>query len=235
MENKGGFFTLITKNDIALVIALMFHVSGCIGMFTSYRQWFINSTPLNLAIVFALVLFTQKNKNKGFYQFLFICFITGMLTEMIGVNSGLLFGHYQYGAKLGPKLYQVPFLIGTNWFVIMYCSGIATHILHQKIEAKYIEHGRLIPEQVLLFSFIIDAALLATFFDWVMEPVAIKFTFWSWAGNGSIPLYNYLCWFVISGLLTVAFRLLTFDKENHFAVHLLLIQLLFFGVLRTFL
>jgi putative membrane protein len=83
-------------------------------------------------------------------------------------------------------------------------------------------------------SFIVDGALLATFFDWIMEPVAMKMGFWQWQDN-TIPLFNYVCWFLISALLLMVYRSFFFEKDNHFAVHLLIIQSLFFFTLRTFL
>jgi bisanhydrobacterioruberin hydratase len=67
-----------------------------------------------------------------------------------------------------------------------------------------------------------------------MEPVAVKLGYWQWKTE-VIPFYNYLCWFVISmGLLTV-FHFCNFSKQNKFAIHLLLIQAMFFLLLRTFL
>jgi len=83
------------------------------------------------------------------------------------------------------------------------------------------------------FSVITDGATLAVIFDWLMEPVAIKLGFWKWQGD--IPVYNYVCWFFISLLMLVLFRACKFNKQNKFAVNLLLIQLLFFLILRTFL
>jgi putative membrane protein len=77
--------------------------------------------------------------------------------------------------------------------------------------------------------------MLATFFDMILEPVAVKLGYWKWLGNGSIPATNYLCWFLISALLITVFRLLRFSKHNQFAVHLLIIEMLFFAALRTFL
>jgi putative membrane protein len=82
---------------------------------------------------------------------------------------------------------------------------------------------------------IVDGACLAVFFDWLMEPVAVKLGFWIWKGDGAIPFYNYICWLMISLLLLSIFNFAGFRKENKFAVNLLLIQALFFLILRTFL
>ena len=223
------------KNNIALFIALLFHISGAIGiLFTPYKEWFISNTPLNLLLMAALLLFTQRQKNIHFYIFIALCFVTGMFTEAIGVNTGKLFGNYQYGEVLGKKVVGVPLLIGINWFVIMFCTGNIVHQLSEWIFKKMPQDAQ--PSaKIKLFSFITDTAMLATLFDWIMEPSAQQLGFWKWLPNGEIPLYNYLCWFIISAALLTVFRFLKFDKHNQFAVHLFIIQLLFFLVLQTFL
>ena len=66
-----------------------------------------------------------------------------------------------------------------------------------------------------------------------MEPVAIQLGYWKWSGD--IPVFNYACWFLVSLVLLLFFHFLKFDKENKFAVDLLLIQSMFFLLLRTFL
>jgi putative membrane protein len=86
-----------------------------------------------------------------------------------------------------------------------------------------------------LLSIVVDGATLAVLFDWLMEPVAIKLGFWSWGGDGSIPYFNYACWFIASLLLLYIFHQLNFEKRNKFALHLLMIQVMFFLILRTLL
>lgn len=224
-----------TKFHIATFIAILFHVSGFIGMFTSKQDWFIANTPLNLLIMVALIVWTQPSKNAGFFAFAIICFLTGMLTEIIGVNTSLLFGKYEYGKVLGTGIMKVPWLIGINWFTVMYCCGISISHFHRRIMRNSGTPDNFLSPQVMLMSFVVDAALLATFFDFILEPVAVRLGYWTWLGEGNIPFSNYLCWFLISALLLTVFKLLSFSKHNQFAVHLLLIELLFFGALRTFL
>jgi putative membrane protein len=91
-----------------------------------------------------------------------------------------------------------------------------------------------LPKWFATVSLIVDGALLATFFDWIMEPVAMKLGFWQWT-NDEIPFFNYTSWFVISFLLLAIFRRFFYVKANHFGVHLFIIQALFFMALRTFL
>jgi putative membrane protein len=117
----------------------------------------------------------------------------------------------------------------------MYCTGIISHYLHNWSTKQLAAMQASIKPQVQAISFITDGALLATFFDYVMEPVAVKLSFWQWLGTGEIPFFNYTCWFVISMLLLAIFRWLPFEKDNRLAVHLFIVQFLFFLLLRTFL
>lgn len=229
------FFLKLSKLNIAIFLALLFHISGAIGILcTPYKQWFIQNTPLNLLLMAGLLFYTQKEKNTFFYLFAFIAFITGMLTEIIGVNTSLLFGNYSYAEVMGIKIKGVPLLIGIQWFVAIFCSGSVVHQSHVYLEKKYQSIGIIVSPKLQFISIIFDGAALATFFDYVMEPVAIKLNFWQWQNN-VIPMYNYVCWFIISLILLIIFRLLPFNKANHFAIHLFIIQILFFIALRIFL
>ena len=227
--------TYFSKNNIAIFIALLFHVSGIIGiLFTPYKNWFIANTPLNLVLMLVLLIWVQPRKNLSFFLFIAIAFLVGMGTEMIGVNTGKLFGHYQYGTIMGSKLNGVPYLIGINWFIVVFSSGIIIHTFNNWVEEKYIAAGIQMRPILKTLSFIFDGALLATIFDYNIEPVAIHLNFWQWQNN-NVPMYNFICWFVISGALLAIFRWLKFDKRNHFAIHLFIIQFLFFIALQTYL
>ncbi len=222
-------------NNVALFIALLFHIAGAIGiLFTPYKNWFIQNTPLNLLIMAALLIITQKEKNIYFFIFLLITIVVGFVVEYTGTNTALIFGHYTYGNILGLKIFGLPLIIAVNWFIVIYCAGVTTQLYENKMLKRINEKGMSINAGVQTISFVIDASLLAVLFDWMIEPVADKLGYWKWEG-GDIPFYNYVCWFIISALLFALFQQLPFTKRNIFAVHLLIIQLLFFLVLRTFL
>jgi bisanhydrobacterioruberin hydratase len=224
-----------SKTNIALSIAILFHVCGAIGILcTPYKNWFIQNTPLNLLLMAGLLFYTQAKKKFQFYLFVAIAFAAGMVVEIIGVNTGKLFGNYSYGEVMGYKINGVPLLIGVQWFVTVFCSGVIVQAIHNWVEAKYNQLGSKMPVVFQTISFVVDGAMLATFFDIAMEPVAAKLGFWQWQ-NGVIPNFNYVCWFIISMLLIIVFRVLRFHKINQFAIHLFIVQLLFFLALRAFL
>jgi len=231
VDNKS-FFGL-SKHQLATTIAVLFHAIGLIGILYFDKQFFINTTALNLLLMFAFIIYTQQNKNLHFYIFIFIAIIIGIVVELIGTQTGLLFGNYEYGTVLGPMVKNVPWVIGINWFMIIYCCGISMKMLLQKITATIDADVNTRRPILKTLSVIIDGATLAVVFDWLMEPVAIQLGYWKWSGD--IPVFNYACWFLVSLVLLLIFHFLKFDKANKFAVDLLLIQAMFFLLLRTFL
>lgn len=219
------------KSQRAIWIAIVIHLVGLLGILFVNRYRFIVLTPINLLIMAGLLLQTRSDKNYWLHIFFVVCWIAGMAAEITGVKTGLLFGDYRYGKWLGPAFAGVPLLIGVNWFIIVYCSAaVADFILNRNKKQKPLTYGY---QRKPVFLFCLIGALLATFFDWVMEPAAIDLGFWIWKGNGSIPVYNYICWFLLSFLLLFIFRKMAVTASNRFAIFLFGIQLGFFLVIRV--
>jgi putative membrane protein len=195
----------------------------------------IRATPLNLLLSFGLLIWTQQKKNSNFWLFVIAVCLLGFTIEWIGVNSGYIFGSYSYGDSLGIKWKGVPLVIGINWCIIIYCCGISTHALLQRVIDRLSPASSGPPQILKALPIRTDGATIATIFDWMMEPVAVKLGFWKWGEDGSVPYYNYLCWFLASMLMLGIFHFCNFKKRNKFAVNLLLIQFMFFLILRTYL
>lgn len=165
----------------AIGILVLFYAVGIIGMQTSYRNFFLQLTPYHLLLSFVVfALSAKKQRNLAIDMIL----IAGCayLIEWIGVHKGWLFGNYGYGSNLGPKADGIPLVIALNWVMLVF--GAAS--LVKRIS---------LPQSIQ----IILGALLMTGLDFLMEPVAVKSGYWSWA-SGEIPWFNYSCWFVFSGL-----------------------------------
>lgn len=208
------------KNKLfwAVFICALVHVSGAIGMAFFNREAFLEMTSLNLLLMFVLLLWTEERITTSLIYSLVIIFITGVVTEVIGVNTGILFGSYTYGDFFGIKVFDVPLLIGINWFCIVYCCYVLT--------ARFIGTGR--------YTFVLTpliTALLTTAFDWIMEPAAVLLNFWKWEGD-VIPFLNYASWFMITFLLVRIMLIIDPPRSNRFAIYLLAIQASFFIFLR---
>jgi putative membrane protein len=114
----------------------------------------------------------------------------------------------------GEKLFGVPFLIGLNWFCIVFAAYQVVMLLQKLWQLNAVGIAFL-------------SAILATVFDWIMEPVAIELDFWQWH-TPEIPFLNYTCWFGVSFLIALFFHRSGIKKSNPFAVYLFFTQLLFF-------
>ena len=108
--------------------------------------------------------------------------IATYLVEYIGVHSGLLFGDYNFGSGLGYKLFGVPLVIGLFWFLIALSAW------------QTVSFGRL--DKINRFLL---AGGLVVLMDVLLEQFAAKYDLWAWMGGG-IPIYNYVCWFLLSQL-----------------------------------
>ena len=204
------------KLFVSTLILIIIYFIGLVGMFTTYRLNFLSYTPANLLISSSLLLLNHKEFNKSLLFFLIGTFLFGFFIEFFGVNSGIIFGEYQYGKTLGLKLFNIPIIIGINWMMLIYCVGIICYKLNYSIIIKSL----------------IGAGMLVIL-DLFIEPVAIKSDFWRWE-NTSVPLQNYIAWFIVSFLLLIFFNKASFKKENEFAKKLFIVQLVFFTLLTTF-
>jgi putative membrane protein len=224
----------LSRQQWATAIAIAFHLSGFIAIGLLKSQLFVQLTPLNLLVSAGLLCWTQPKFTTGFWLFAAVAFTLGFFAEVVGVNTGLLFGNYTYGPVLGPKWRGVPYLIGLQWVVVTYCAGVAMAMLHHKLLPA--AGGAVLagPSRFWrMASVVVDGALLAVFFDWILEPVAVQLGYWSWAGN-EIPLLNYTSWMGVSMVILLFFYIFRFPRHNLFAIHLFMIQVLFFLLMRTF-
>lgn len=202
----------------AIFLAVLVHFSGAIGIAFFSPAFFVPFTPVNLFLMLLLLILHEQPINFRFVQAFFMAVVVGMITEMIGVNTGLLFGDYSYGEVFGRKLFGVPVLIGINWFCVVYSSNVVARKLN----------GNAMKDKL---SVALLAAAIATAFDWIMEPVAMKLGFWNWC-DGTIPFFNYASWFVISFAVSIVFGYLKIQASNKLAPYFLVIQALFFLFLR---
>lgn len=195
------------------IILVVVYVAGIIGLQTEYKDLFLMCTPFNLLLSIGLLFWNHNEFNKSFFIFSALTFLTGYFIEVLGVKTGIIFGHYSYGKTLGFKLLDVPVIIGINWLMLIYIVGVICNRFN--------------------FSSLIKSlvgALLLTTLDFFIEVVAIKYDFWKWA-NYTPPIQNFVAWFIISFLLLLLFHSMNFNKNNKLAQGLFLLQLVFFVTL----
>lgn len=205
MERKSSYY------KIALALLMAMHVAGLIGLqHPVSRPIFEQLIAFNLVVTAAILFIFHTDFSYPFIAFALLTFLGGYFVEVAGVHTGAIFGHYRYGAALGFKLWEVPLLIGLNWLVLVYCTGIITHQLGVPLIAK-----------------IIAGSLLMVLLDYLIEPIAIKHDWWSWQTQ-EVPLQNYAGWFISALVLLTFFHILRFNKNNRMAPIIYAVQVFFF-------
>lgn len=201
------YYYLLTSMYVAGIIGLSFPLS---------KPYFQAFTPLHLFAVSLYLIFTHWLLKPSLKMFLGLI-IVGIMVEIIGVNTGLLFGKYVYDHTLGFEIFGVPPTIGLNWMIMVF----TTFALVQNLFSKYHK----IVQSILIAFFLIV-------FDYIAEPVAINLEMWHWLGDGIPPIYNYVCWFIISFLMSLVLlkNKVKYDLNSCFFV--LMCQILFFVILR---
>ncbi|MCC6701319.1 MAG: carotenoid biosynthesis protein [Fluviicola sp.] len=201
------------KQFILLAVLIIFHTVGIFGLLSDSRAYFLGLSPMNLLLsVLCLWISFKTFSQKRLLDFMLVG-IVGFSVELIGIHTGLLFGNYVYGANLGWKLFDVPVIIAANWVMLSYASVAFVVRLKTSIVVK-----------ALL------SASIMTALDFLIEPVAVASDFWSWH-NGIIPVYNYVCWWIISFFVHLWIIKRKTSEQNPVAVGLFVILILFFGIL----
>jgi len=201
-----------SKQNISIALIWLFHISGLIGIIYSNASWFIKATPYNLLLSFVLIIINSK-WNKKLFFLVIICFSIGMMSEIIGVKYGFLFGEYSYGKALGIKFIGVPLTIGINWCILVFITGNISRIFFDSLFAK---------------TFL--GIFLMLSLDIVIEPIAPILDFWKF-NQGLASFNNYIGWVIVSFPLQLLFHRLNQKIEGPFPFHLYILQFLFFTIL----
>lgn len=202
----------LNREITSIAIIWLFHVSGILGIIYGNSEWFISATPLILSINFVLLLI-NCNSHKRFFHMVILGFLTGMITEILGVQRGWIFGDYKYGNALGYKILGVPMLIGVNWALLT--------IITAAIAQQFYEN---------LFMRIVIGVCLMIFLDLLIEPIAPVLDFWAFEG-GNAPLQNYIGWTAVAIFLQSIFHYFRIEVKGWFPNQLYILQIIFFTVL----
>ena len=196
----------------------LINISGFFGILSDQNEFFLSTTPYVLSLTLLLLILNHDLSDKKSKTGLILIFLFGLIVEILGVNYGLFFGEYNYGANLGPKIYEVPYVIGFNWVLLIIATG---SISDKLIKGKEIY-------KILFGSF------LMVLVDLLIEKSAPKLDFWEFLIS-PVPFSNYLWWFIFSLCFQYIFFKTVKTKEYNLSSNILVIQFLFFGMLAVFL
>jgi putative membrane protein len=167
--------------------------------------------PLTLWFTaFICVVYFPKPSFQA-YLFLALVAVAAWYLEVQGVRTGQIFGAYSYGKTLGFQVLKVPLTIGLNWFVLL----LATNAL--------VEEWNIVGK---ISKAAIGAGLM-TALDFLIEPVAVHFDFWTWAGV-QVPAQNFVAWWMASFLFHLAYQNTPFPSKSSLFRWIAALQFLFF-------
>lgn len=197
-----------------MVFLAIFYTVGIIGLHsTATSDLFRQLTPFNILLSVVVLFCFHRWWSPGAVISLIVIACAGFVIEMFGVQSGKVFGVYEYGQSLGWKAWNTPLIIGINWLLLVYITHLTVKQIG--IGKPWIE---------------LTAAALMTALDYLIEPVAVQYDFWHWK-NEVIPVQNFVAWFYISFIMQLFLNRTKPVAENKMAIPLLILQIVFFTVL----
>jgi putative membrane protein len=234
VEIKKKIKSILLDWRFQVIIVSIFFTVGIISHFSEF------SYPLMIVLTPYVILISgiwaiHKCYNKKYViLWILIAYVITFTLEVLGVAYSLVFGPYYYGNVLGPMLFDVPVIIGLNWVIIIFSLVLFSEWLVEKLIKSPIKK---IPK-ALLSSFIVG--LLATFFDYIMEPAAVGLNYWTWTLTSdpfNVPIQNYIAWFTISFIFAITYLLIPEKErikleESPHSPWFVVIQLVFFIAMR---
>jgi putative membrane protein len=217
VENKKKRSMVFSFKNVSIFF-MIFYLVGFLGILhTVTRPLFIWLTPFAIVMsLTAFLMFHEPKIDAKLILSLLTIYFLGYFIEVIGVRTGLIFGHYSYSSGLGIKVLDTPLFIGLNWVMLIYASSAVftkTHI-HPLLK-------------------ILFASALMVLYDLILEQIAPKMDMWYWKDN-VIPVQNYIAWFLIAIIFHSIFRLFGIGTNNKMATVIFGIQSFFFISLTAF-
>lgn len=190
--------------------------------FARYLQAFPGQSPPLVGITlqvlaplaFALIHGAQRYGRRGIAGFVLLCLVVGFSIENLSMGTGFPFGNYGFTELMGPKILQVPILLGLAYIGMGYISWtVGGIILGEK-------SGTVRGANVVMLPVVASFVMVA--WDLSNEPVwATIERAWTWFEGGpyfGVPVSNFLGWyltfFVIYLLFAVYLRLSPRDPHT---------------------
>ncbi len=233
----------ISSNTKTLVLWMLFTVTALLALYYVFNRLtgegrasvplvglFNNSIFLALALIPCLALLVLHAWWTLGYRrgslLLILAFLTGLLFEICGVSTGIVFGGeyiYRYGTSL--VWLGVPLLVPLFWATFIYAS-------YWLVSSSLIWLGKGKSDKTkssrawLVLTVCLDG-LAVVMIDFIMDPLQVKAGNWLWPNASAffgVPPGNYFGWFLVAVIVTGTFRTLEYysplktDRNSYPAV-----------------
>lgn len=148
-------------------------------------------------VLFAIPSFWATRRWLGWRDAVVLWSLLGiyaLLIESLAIFTGFPYGHFGYSELLGAKLFGVtPWTVFLAWTpLIIGANAIARTVIRN------------------LFVRILATAAIATAFDLVLDPGAVKLGFWQYAGEHwyyGVPASNFVGWLISGSIAAVVIEI----------------------------
>jgi len=183
-------------------------------------------------LVFALVHGAMVYGWRAAVAFAGLCVVVGNVFENVSTRTGFPFGHYHFTERMGPKILQVPILLGLAYVGMGYLSWtVARAMLGGRRD--WLAGWRVATLPLL-------ASVVMTAWDVAMDPVwATVGHLWIWEQGGAyfgVPVSNLVGWLLTNYVIYQLFALVLRwgrgmnGNEENFANGYRRVALIFYGV-----
>ena len=204
-KGRAPFSYLLAVTAICVLLIIL---NVLLGMRIPFSVEFL------LGYVGALLVFVVWHAivTKGWKRSLImfaLSFIVAFTAEAMGVNFGLVFGHYYYTPILGPSLFGVPLLAALAWEPIVYASFCLSDMLATRAESQASS-----TRKMSIFWVAAIGALATTAWDMMIDPIAVSQGWWVWVNGGpyvpyvvkGVPISNFLGWLLVAFVINLIYR-----------------------------
>jgi len=148
-----------------------------------------NALTVATVVVFAATSLGQAGVSSGRRRVAWLLGVgvLGFAAEVLGVHTGVPFGHYHYTGGLGPTVAGVPIAVGLAWMMMAQPAACV---------AERISAGRIR---------VVVAAFALASWDLFLDPQMVDARHWDWQrphphlpGIGDVPLSNFGGWLLVS-------------------------------------
>ncbi|MBN1368071.1 MAG: carotenoid biosynthesis protein [Dehalococcoidales bacterium] len=165
-----------------------------------------------------------------------LAFSLGFFFEVIGINTGTIFGgDYSYQIGASPVWLGVPLLVPVFWTAFIYAGYwlVSSLLIWSEIgKPNRMDSGR----GWLILAICLDG-LAVVAIDFIMDPLQVKTGNWIWSNAGAfygVPLGNFFGWFLVTIIVTSIFRTIEYYLPSKIVANndsMLMIPTLGYGLL----
>ncbi|MFZ2097146.1 MAG: carotenoid biosynthesis protein [Anaerolineales bacterium] len=194
---------------VTVISVLLIMLNGLLGMRIPFSVVFLlGYVGASLVYVVWHAILT-KGWKRSLLMFC-LSFVVAFSAEALGVNYGLVFGHYYYTPILGISLFGVPLLAALAWEPIVYAAFCLSDMLSARVSSITSLSAQ--KSSPILAAAI--GALATTAWDLMIDPIAVSQGWWVWVGGGpyvpyvanGVPIQNFLGWLGVAFVINLIYR-----------------------------